>query len=155
MPTMSGCKGRNWFQRRATRPYIIHGCRSKIQGPKGCALSRPAEQWQAYTLGRICKKASKRRPPTNPSWESLETEVAVDQADQQELDRINVNVIRKFTGRGMLVWGGKTISSDSIWKYVNVRRTANYLEKSIFDGTNGSRSSPMTRRPGPWSGSRS
>jgi phage tail sheath protein FI len=66
---------------------------------------------------------------------ALETEVAVDQADQQELARIGVNVIRKFTGRGILVWGSRTTSSDSIWKYVHIRRTVIYLEQSITKGT--------------------
>lgn len=65
----------------------------------------------------------------------LGIEVAVDQRDQEELDRINVNVIRKFTGRGYLVWGAKTVSSDSLWKYVPVRRTVIYLEQSISIGT--------------------
>jgi uncharacterized protein len=74
--------------------------------------------------------------PTNELVEgALETEVAVDQADQQELARIGVNVIRRFTGRGMLLWGSKTTSSDSIWKYVHIRRTVIYLEQSISKGT--------------------
>ena len=81
------------------------------------------------------QKGVHKAPANEPVIGVVDTEVAVDQADQQELDRINVNVIRRFSGRGLLVWGGKTISSDSIWKYVNVRRTANFLEKSIFDGT--------------------
>ncbi len=61
--------------------------------------------------------------------------MAVDQADQNDLNRIGVNVIRKFTGRGMLIWGARTTSSDSIWKYVHIRRTIMYLEQSISKGT--------------------
>jgi phage tail sheath protein FI len=66
---------------------------------------------------------------------ALDTEIAVDQADMAELNRIGVNVIRKFTGRGLLVWGSRTTSSDSIWKYISVRRTVMYLERSISNGT--------------------
>jgi uncharacterized protein len=66
---------------------------------------------------------------------AVETEVAVDQADQNDLNRIGVNVIRKFTGRGMLIWGARTTSSDSIWKYVHIRRTIMFLEQSISKGT--------------------
>jgi uncharacterized protein len=81
------------------------------------------------------QKGVHKAPTNEPIMGVLDTEVSVDQADQQELDRVNVNVIRKFAGRGLLVWGSKTVSSDSIWKYVQVRRTVIYLEQSIAKGT--------------------
>jgi hypothetical protein len=75
------------------------------------------------------------KAPTNELvMEAIDTEVAVDQADQNELGRIGVNVIRKFTGRGILVWGSRTTSDDSMWKNINVRRTVIYLERSISKG---------------------
>jgi phage tail sheath protein FI len=46
-----------------------------------------------------------------------------------------VNCIRAFPGRGIRIWGARTLSSDPAWRYVNVRRLFNYLEKSIFNGT--------------------
>jgi phage tail sheath protein FI len=48
-----------------------------------------------------------------------------------------VNVIRNFraAGRGVLVWGARTMSSDPEWKYVNVRRLFTFLEQSIEKGT--------------------
>jgi len=46
-----------------------------------------------------------------------------------------VNVIRNFTGRGIRVWGARTISSDALWKYVSVRRFLIFLERSIYEGT--------------------
>jgi phage tail sheath protein FI len=48
-----------------------------------------------------------------------------------------VNVIRNFraAGRGVLVWGARTMSSDPEWKYVNVRRLFIFLERSIDTGT--------------------
>jgi uncharacterized protein len=76
------------------------------------------------------------KAPTNEMVkEVVDTEVSVDQADQNDLNRIGVNVIRKFTGRGILVWGSRTTSDDSLWKYINVRRTTIYLEQSIDKGT--------------------
>ena len=46
----------------------------------------------------------------------------------------SVNAIRAFTGRGTLVWGGKTLAGNSgDWKFINRRRTAIYLEESIAD----------------------
>jgi phage tail sheath protein FI len=46
-----------------------------------------------------------------------------------------VNVIRRFEGRGIRVWGARTLSSASEWKYVNVRRLLMFLEQSIYEGT--------------------
>ena len=33
------------------------------------------------------------------------------------------------------MWGARTLSSDPAWRYVNVRRLFNYVEKSIERGT--------------------
>jgi phage tail sheath protein FI len=55
--------------------------------------------------------------------------------EQELLNPIGVNCIRSFSGRGVRVWGARTLSSDSAWRYLNVRRLFNYLEESILDGT--------------------
>ena len=54
---------------------------------------------------------------------------------QRVLNLRGVNVIRSFTGRGIRVWGARTLSSDGEWKYVNVRRLFAFLERSIYEGT--------------------
>jgi phage tail sheath protein FI len=48
---------------------------------------------------------------------------------------VGINAIRAFPGRGIRVWGARTLSSDPAWRYLNVRRLFNYLEKSILNGT--------------------
>lgn len=49
---------------------------------------------------------------------------------------VNVNVIRDFRedNRGIRVYGGRVITSDSDWKYVNVRRLMIFIEASIERG---------------------
>lgn len=48
----------------------------------------------------------------------------------------SVNAIRFFTGKGVLVWGARTLAgNDNEWKYVNVRRFFNFAEESIKKGT--------------------
>jgi len=54
---------------------------------------------------------------------------------QDTLDSIGVNSIRELPNRGITVGGARTLSSDSLWKYVNVRRLFIFLEKSIENGT--------------------
>jgi phage tail sheath protein FI len=46
-----------------------------------------------------------------------------------------VNCIRSFPGRGIRVWGARTLSSNPSWRYLNVRRLFNFVEKSIERST--------------------
>ena len=56
--------------------------------------------------------------------------------EQDILNPIGVNLIRAFPGRGIRVWGARTISSNGLWKYLNVRRLFIYVEESIRANTN-------------------
>jgi uncharacterized protein len=66
---------------------------------------------------------------------AIRFETEINFAQQGVLNPNGVNCLRFFPGRGYRVWGGRTISSDPEWKYVNVRRYFNYLERSIDRGT--------------------
>ncbi|MDQ3600839.1 MAG: phage tail sheath family protein, partial [Actinomycetota bacterium] len=51
---------------------------------------------------------------------------------------LNPDIIKlhhTFPGRGIRVWGARTLSSDPSWRYLNIRRFFNYLEESILLGT--------------------
>ena len=56
--------------------------------------------------------------------------------EQDILNPVGVNLIRAFPGRGIRVWGARTISSNGLWKYINVRRLFIYVEESIKASTN-------------------
>ena len=56
--------------------------------------------------------------------------------EQDILNPMGVNLIRAFPGRGIRVWGARTISSNGLWKYLNVRRLFIYVEESIKANTN-------------------
>ena len=58
------------------------------------------------------------------------------EGEQDILNPMGVNLIRAFTGRGIRVWGARTISSNGLWKYLNVRRLFIYVEESIKANTN-------------------
>jgi Bacteriophage tail sheath protein len=68
---------------------------------------------------------------------AVEVERVITKGEQDTLNPEGVNVIRKFPGAGIVIWGARTISSDPEWKYVNVRRLFNFLEQSILKGTQG------------------
>jgi len=59
----------------------------------------------------------------------------LNKSQQEVLNPEGVNCFRFFEGRGMRLWGARTISSDPEWKYVNLRRYFIYLERSIDRGT--------------------
>jgi phage tail sheath protein FI len=66
---------------------------------------------------------------------ALEAVTQITKGEQDTLNPVGVNCIRSFTGRGLRVWGARTLSSEGDWRYVNVRRLFNYIEKSIEQGT--------------------
>jgi phage tail sheath protein FI len=61
----------------------------------------------------------------------------ITQSDQEILNPIGINCIRDFRreGRGILVWGARTTSSNGDWRYVPVRRLYLYLKRSLEIGT--------------------
>jgi phage tail sheath protein FI len=62
-------------------------------------------------------------------------EVLINKAQQDVLNPLGINCIRFFEGRGIRVWGARTISSDPEWKYLNIRRYFAFLEASIDRST--------------------
>ena len=59
----------------------------------------------------------------------------LNKSQQEVLNPEGINCFRFFEGRGMRLWGARTISSDPEWKYVNMRRYFAYVERSIDKGT--------------------
>jgi Bacteriophage tail sheath protein len=66
--------------------------------------------------------------------------VAVPLSDPENgvLNPLAVNCVRNFNLYGTIVWGARTLQGNdeigSEWKYVPVRRTALYIEESLFRG---------------------
>lgn len=56
--------------------------------------------------------------------------------EQDILNPKGINLIRTFPGEGIRVWGARTCSSNTLWKYINVRRLFIFLEESIKHSTN-------------------
>lgn len=56
--------------------------------------------------------------------------------EQDILNPLGVNLIRALPGQGIRVWGARTISSNGLWKYLNVRRLFIYIEETIKNNTN-------------------
>ncbi|HWI07920.1 MAG TPA: phage tail sheath subtilisin-like domain-containing protein, partial [Solirubrobacteraceae bacterium] len=66
--------------------------------------------------------------------------------EQGELNRLGINCIRAFSGRGIRVWGARTLSSDPEWRYINVRRLFNFVSQTLMEGTQWSVFEPNDER---------
>lgn len=65
---------------------------------------------------------------------SLPVDLTDDQQEDLNIDLSgkSVNAIRNFAGRGILIWGARTMDGNSDdWRYVAVRRTVIFIEQSV------------------------
>ena len=66
---------------------------------------------------------------------ALRFERDIREQEQSVLNPEGINCLRFLEGRGMRVWGARTLGRDPEWTYVNTRRCASYLQASIERGT--------------------
>ncbi len=82
------------------------------------------------------------KAPANVSLNSVSrlTET-IDNKEQEDLNvdvvaGKSINAIRAFTGKGILIWGARTLAgNDNEWRYVPVRRFFNMVEESVKKST--------------------
>jgi hypothetical protein len=63
-----------------------------------------------------------KAPANEEVFGVLDLDVAVDVDAQNQLNPVGVNCLRSFPGRGIRVWGARTLSRQPEWRYVSVRR---------------------------------
>jgi hypothetical protein len=74
-----------------------------------------------------------QRPPANVALLDVTDVAAEISSTQQELlNPANVNAIRSFAGRGVRVWGARSLEpKDERWQFIHVRRLMSMIEKSV------------------------
>jgi phage tail sheath protein FI len=90
----------------------------------------------AGLYARVDNERGVHKAPANEVIRGIQR--IADDVTKREQDLINpqnINALRYFPGRGNRVWGARVITSDSAWKYINVRRLFIYIEQSIDHGT--------------------
>ena len=92
-----------------------------------------------YALGIMARTDSQRGVFKAPANEVVRGVIGLEfkvNADKQGvLNQQGCNVILKFSSGDIRVWGARTISSDSNWRYISIRRLLIFLERSIYEGT--------------------
>lgn len=72
-----------------------------------------------------------KAPANEEIFDVLDLEFAVDNTAQDVLNPLGINCLRAFPGRGIRVWGARTLSRDANWRYVNIRRIFLTLKRWI------------------------
>jgi Bacteriophage tail sheath protein len=102
----------------------------------GQGMFVPPSGHMAGVWGRSDSSRGVHKAPANEVVRgviSLDTNITSREHDQ--LNPAGINCIRSFAGRGIRIWGARTLSSDPAWRYLNVRRLFNYIEESVLEGT--------------------
>lgn len=76
------------------------------------------------------------KAPANETVNCTGLSVNYTAGEQDILNPVGVNLIRALPGQGIRIWGARTASSNSAFKYVNVRRLFIFVEQSIKANTN-------------------
>lgn len=107
-----------------------------VMGPEGKPINVPPCGHMAGVWARSDGERGVHKAPANEIVRgALGPASEITKGEQDTLNPVGVNCIRTFTGRGIRVWGARTLSSDPAWRYINVRRLFNMVEKSIERGT--------------------
>jgi phage tail sheath protein FI len=98
------------------------------------ALAAPS----AFVAGAIARCDIDRgvwKAPANIELLGIgDPQTPVGDAEQGKLNPDGINAIRRLQGRGVRIWGARTLSRDPGWRYVPVRRLASMIEASIARG---------------------
>jgi phage tail sheath protein FI len=89
----------------------------------------------AGVFARVDAERGVHKAPANEIIRgALGVQTAVSKAQQDGLNPHGINVIRPF-GADVKIWGARTTSTETEWRYISSRRLFTYLRDSLEDGT--------------------
>ena len=88
----------------------------------------------AGVYARVDASRGVHKAPANEGIRGvLSVEQLITDAQQEVMNPKGINAIRVFNGN-VVIWGARTTSSGTMWRYINIRRLVNYIEKSLQAG---------------------
>jgi hypothetical protein len=124
---------RDWFVTRFAalyHPWLVVPDERAVEGP---TRKIPPSGHVAGIYARIDNSFGVHRPPANAPLDFV-TDVAEEISDleQQNLNPHGINAIRSFHGRGIRLWGARSlVKSDADWRFIHVRRLMSMIEESV------------------------
>jgi hypothetical protein len=132
---------KNWKNPFITRFGAIYYPWLKVPddlGLEGASRLVPAAGHVAGMYASIDNQFGVARPPANAQL-VFANDVADDVTDlaQQSLNPFGINAIRSFQGRGIRVWGARSLAgiNDADWRFIHARRLMSMIEKSVAIST--------------------
>lgn len=89
----------------------------------------------SLVLGTAVDKDNRRGVHKNVGNETLalaiDLEYSVSVSEGETLNDAGINTIRKMSGRGLVVYGGRTRSAETKWRFINWSEYWNYVAESL------------------------
>jgi uncharacterized protein len=131
----------NWKSQFITRFGAIYYPWLKVPDNlelEGASRLIPAAGHVAGMYAKIDNQFGVARPPANAPLQFV-NDVADDITDfaQRSLNPNGINAIRSFPGRGIRVWGARSLAglNDPDWQFIHARRLMSMIEKSVAIST--------------------
>jgi len=139
-PAMNAQQIREWRQGKAgydSKYSALYWPWIRVFDPiSGKNMPVPASGHMAGVWSRNDSERGVHKAPANEVVRgAVGLALNITKGEHDLLNPIGINCIRAFPGRGIRVWGARTLSSEPEWRYLNVRRLFNFIEESIFEGT--------------------
>jgi len=116
--------------------------KSIIDAVRGKLNWLPPSGLMVGVYSAVDRKRGVWKAPANVSLSNVtRLSYAIDHGEQERLNvdvtaGKSINAIRSFAGKGLLVWGARTLAgNDNEWRYVSVRRFYNMVEESVKKST--------------------
>ncbi|MDC7999606.1 phage tail sheath C-terminal domain-containing protein [Aequorivita todarodis] len=124
--------------------YTSTTYRTIISAVLKCVNLLPSSGGMAGIITRVDNTRGVWKAPANVSMAGVASlPIQINNTEQQGLnvDAISgksINALRNLAGRGILVWGARTLAgNDNEWRYINVRRTMIFIEQSCKNACKG------------------
>src|SRR5207253_3072123 len=103
---------------------------------EGVVRTVPPSGHVAGVYARGDRAVGVHRPPANQVVErAMDVDAQTDDITHGNLNTEGINVIRPFNGRAIRIAGARTLSRDTEWRYINVRRLLIMIEEAIDEQT--------------------
>jgi hypothetical protein len=120
----------------ATRAALYYPWLEVADAAGGSHTTVPPSGHVAGIYARVDRERGVWEAPANEEVRGASgLERRLTEGEIEALAPAGVNPVRELGGRGVRIWGGRTLASSGPWKYVNVRRYLTYLEQSLGRGT--------------------
>jgi hypothetical protein len=115
-------------------PWIVISDPTAAAGTQA-TLTKPPSGHIAGVMARVDNNRGVHKAPANePVRGAIDLAYTLNDTEQGALNLGNINALRTFPGQPPLVWGARTLTDGTPWRYVNVRRLFSYVEDSILAG---------------------